>query len=29
VRYEPFRPTQLPILAGTRNEYRPKCGDAV
>ena len=24
----PPRPTQPPILSGTRNKYRPKCGDA-
>jgi len=27
--YQPPRPTQPPTLAGTGNEYRPKCGDAL
>jgi len=26
---QPPRPTQLPTLRGTGNEYRPKCGDAL
>jgi len=26
---QPPRPTQPPTLCGTRNEYRPKCGDAL
>ena len=26
---QPLRPTQPPTLSGTRNEYRPKCGDAL
>jgi len=26
---EPPRPTQLPTLSGTGNEYRLKCGDAL
>jgi len=26
---KPPRPTQLPTLSGTGNEYHPKCGDAM
>jgi len=26
---QPLRPTQPPTLSGTRNEYRPKCGNAL
>ena len=26
---KPLRPTQPPALCGTRNEYRPKCSDAL
>jgi len=26
---KPRRPTQLPTLSGTGNEYQPKCGDAL
>jgi len=26
---KPSRPTQLPTLSGTRNEYRPKGGDTL